>query len=159
MSDQDTPGTASPLAEYKAILRAVIDSRPSGTRQRLAEAIGKNRSFISQIVNPAYATPIPLQHLETIFHICHFSPRQQTAFLAAYRAAHPGRLDGSEMLRPMRRLVVELPDFGDAALNAHADRIISGVARGITALISAHEDQDNDDQDSPNNDAGPGGKR
>lgn len=149
MSDQDASGGASPLAEYKAILRAVIDSRPSGTRQRLAEAIGKNRSFISQIVNPAYATPIPLQHLETIFHICHFSPHEQQAFLTAYRAAHPGRLDEVEAQRPMRRLVVELPDFGDPALNAHADRIITGVARGITALISANENND---------DAEPGGK-
>ncbi|WP_316225360.1 hypothetical protein [Bradyrhizobium sp. SZCCHNS3052] len=149
MSDQDASGAASPLTEYKAILRAVIDSRPSGTRQRLAEAIGKNRSFISQIVNPAYATPIPLQHLETIFHICHFSPHEQQAFLTAYRAAHPGRLDEVEAQRPMRRLVVELPDFGDPALNAHADRIITGVARGITALISANENND---------DAEPGGK-
>ncbi|WP_315813179.1 hypothetical protein [Bradyrhizobium sp. SZCCHNR2028] len=149
MSDQDASGVTSPLAEYKAILRAVIDSRPSGTRQRLAEAIGKNRSFISQIVNPAYATPIPLQHLETIFHICHFSPHEQQAFLTAYRAAHPGRLDEAEAQRPMRRLVVELPDFGDSALNAHADRIITGVARGITALISANENND---------DAEPGGK-
>ncbi|BAM90298.1 hypothetical protein S58_43130 [Bradyrhizobium oligotrophicum S58] len=149
MSDHDQFAATSPLAEYKAILRAVIDSRPSGTRQRLAEAIGKNRSFISQIVNPAYATPIPLQHLETIFHICHFSPHEQQAFLIAYRAAHPGRLDGAETQRPMRRLVVELPDFGDVALNAHADRIITGVARGIAALISANENND---------DAEPGGK-
>jgi hypothetical protein len=149
MSEQDSSGAASPLAEYKAMLRAVIDSRPSGTRQRLAEAIGKNRSFISQITNPAYATPIPLQHLDTIFHICHFSPHEQQAFLTAYRAAHPGRLDEAEAQRPMRRLVVELPDFGDPALNAHADRIIAGVARGITALISANENND---------DAEPGGK-
>lgn len=149
MSEQDPFAAATPLAEYKAILRAVIDSRPSGTRQRLAEAIGKNRSFISQIVNPAYATPIPLQHLETIFHICHFSPHEQQAFLTAYRAAHPGRLDEAGTQRPMRRLVVELPDFGDVALNAHADRIITGVARGITALISANENND---------DAEPGGK-
>ncbi|MGJ4889486.1 hypothetical protein [Bradyrhizobium sp. HKCCYLR20261] len=149
MSEQDSSGASSPLADYKAILRAVVESRPSGTRQRLAEAIGKNRSFISQIINPAYPTPIPLQHLETIFHICHFSPHEQQAFLTAYRAAHPGRLEEAETQRPMRRLVVELPDFGDDALNAHADRIISGVARGITALISANENKDETD---------PGGK-
>ena len=64
----------SPLARYKTILRQVLDNRPSGTRQRLAEALGKNRSFISQIVNPAYMTPIPAQHLETIFQICHVTP-------------------------------------------------------------------------------------
>ena len=43
-----------PVAEYKAILKRVLDNRPSGTRQRLAKALGKNRSFISQIANPAY---------------------------------------------------------------------------------------------------------
>ena len=35
---------------------------PSGTRQRLAAALGKNRSFVTQITSPAYATPIPARH-------------------------------------------------------------------------------------------------
>jgi hypothetical protein len=134
--------SSSPLETYKDILRAVVDNRPSGTRQRLAEAIGKNRSFISQIINPSYATPIPVQHLETIFHICHFAPQEREAFLNAYRAAHPGRLEVVETARPMRRLVVELPDFGDADLNARADHVITGVARGITALISSTVETD-----------------
>jgi hypothetical protein len=134
--------SSSPLETYKDILRAVIDNRPSGTRQRLAEAIGKNRSFISQIINPSYATPIPVQHLETIFHICHFAPHEREAFLDAYRAAHPGRIEVVETARPMRRLVVELPDFGDSGLNARADHIITGVARGITTLISSTVETD-----------------
>ena len=33
----------------RRILRNVLDRRPSGTRQRLANALGKNRSFVSQI--------------------------------------------------------------------------------------------------------------
>jgi hypothetical protein len=132
----------SPLAEYKAILRAVIENRPSGTRQRLAEALGKNRSFISQIVNPAYVTPVPVQHLETIFHVCHFAPSEREAFLNAYRAAHPGRLEVVDTARPMRRLVVELPDFGSADLNARADHIVLGVARGLVSLIPVAADDD-----------------
>ena len=56
---------ASAIADYKKILKTVLDNRPSGTRQRLAMALGKNRSFVSQIANPAYAMPIPAQHLET----------------------------------------------------------------------------------------------
>jgi hypothetical protein len=134
--------SSSPLENYKEILRTVVDNRPSGTRQRLAEAIGKNRSFISQIINPSYATPIPVQHLETIFHICHFAPHEREAFLVAYRAAHPGRIEVVETARPMRRLMVELPDFGDVDLNAKADHIITGVARGITALISSTVETD-----------------
>jgi hypothetical protein len=134
----------SPLAEYKAILRAVIENRPSGTRQRLAAAIGKNRSFISQLISPAYATPVPVQHLETIFHLCHFAAPEREAFLAAYRAAHPGRLEVVETARPMRWLMVELPDFGTSEVNARADRIVIGVARGISALLPGDTDDDID---------------
>mgnify|MGYP000606055132 CR=1 FL=1 len=47
------------VAAYKRMLADIIEKRPSGTRQRLAAALAKNRSFVSQITNPAYATPIP----------------------------------------------------------------------------------------------------
>ncbi len=40
------------VAAYKAVFKAVLDKRPSGMRLRLADALGKNRSFISQISNP-----------------------------------------------------------------------------------------------------------
>jgi hypothetical protein len=52
----DRPEAASSeeaVARYKAILQRVIANRPSGTRQRLAGSFGKNRSFVSQISNPA----------------------------------------------------------------------------------------------------------
>jgi hypothetical protein len=140
-SEPATP-ELSPLAEYKAILRAVIEKRPSGTRQRLAAALGKNRSFISQIISPAYATPVPVQHLETIFHLCHFAPPEREAFLAAYRSAHPGRLEIVETARPMRRLTVELPDFGSPEMNARADRIVVDVARGLAALLPGTAEDD-----------------
>ncbi len=126
-----TPGV-EPVAAYKSILQAVINNRPSGTRQRLATAIGKNRSFVSQITNPIYPTPIPAQHLEAIFSICHFSPAERDAFLLAYRRAHPGRLEIVEQERPMRRVVVELPDFGNAAKNRAADEMLAEVARRLT---------------------------
>ena len=58
---RDAPADA--VADYKAILKAVLESRPSGMRQRLAEAIGKNRSFVSQISNPSYQVPIPARHV------------------------------------------------------------------------------------------------
>lgn len=145
MTSSETASTEqSPVVAYKSILRAVIENRPSGTRQRLAEALGKNRSFISQIISPAYATPVPVQHLETIFHVCHFAPPERQAFLNAYRAAHPGRLEVVDAARPMRRLVVELPDFGSADLNARADHIVLGVARGLVSLIPAADDEDAD---------------
>jgi hypothetical protein len=132
----------SPLERYKSILRQIVENRPSGTRQRLAEALGKNRSFISQIVNPAYATPIPAQHLETIFHICHFTPVERSTFLAAYREAHPKRFEVADTPRAGRTISVEMPDFGSAVLNARADALIRNLAQGLRGL----EPQDTEDQ-------------
>lgn len=128
---------ATPLFAYKTILQNVIDTRPSGTRQRLAEAMGKNRSFVSQITSPSYVTPVPVQHLETIFHICHFSPTERLRFLEAYRAAHPGRLDVADGANALRTLTIELPDFGTAALNRKADEMIHAVVRGLNELIQS----------------------
>ena len=84
MSTQASPaGSQDLIAAYKAILRDVLDRRPSGTRQRLAEALGKNRSFITQIANPAYQTPIPAQHVHAITQVCHFSVQERDKFLDA----------------------------------------------------------------------------
>jgi hypothetical protein len=47
---KDTPGDKN-VAEYKIILRKVLDNRPSGTRLKLAAALGKNRS--SSAIRPA----------------------------------------------------------------------------------------------------------
>jgi hypothetical protein len=65
-------GPSPPVIEYKRILQSVLENRPSATRLRLAAVLGKNRSFISQIANPAYSVPVPYRHLDTIFEICHF---------------------------------------------------------------------------------------
>ena len=130
-AEPESKPSVEPVAAYKSILQAVINNRPSGTRQRLAAAIGKNRSFVSQITNPVYPTPIPAQHLETIFSICHFSPAERDAFLLAYRRAHPGRLEIVDQERPMRRVVVELPDFGDTARNRAADEMLAEIGRRL----------------------------
>jgi hypothetical protein len=127
---EQKPGV-EPVAAYKSILQAIIDNRPSGTRQRIASAIGKNRSFVSQITNPIYPTPIPLQHLDTIFSICHFSAAEREAFLHAYRRAHPGRLEVVDHDRPVRRVVVEMPDFGNPAKNRVADEMLADLARRL----------------------------
>lgn len=129
------PDGLTPLERYKAILRQIVETRPSGTRQRLAEALGKNRSFISQIVNPAYATPIPAQHLETILHICHVTPTERAAFLAAYREAHPGRLEVVTVPRATRTITVSMPDLGDPVLNGRADALVRALAQGLAGLL------------------------
>ena len=124
------------VSAYKRVLQEVLDSRPSGMRQRLAEALEKNRSFISLISNPAYPTPIPLQHVERIFEICHFSPRERERFLAAYRAAHPRRLQIlKEEHEQLREVKVVLPDLGTDARNRRLEAIVKEFAEKVARLL------------------------
>jgi hypothetical protein len=124
------------VAAYKRVLREVLDGRPSGMRQRLAEALEKNRSFISLISNPSYPTPIPLQHVERIFEVCHFSPRERERFLAAYYAAHPRRV---QLLRGererQREVTIALPDLGTDARNRRLDAIVKEFAEKVARLL------------------------
>jgi len=131
----EATGTDEAVARYKAILQRVIANRPSGTRQRLAGSLGKNRSFVSQITNPAYATPIPARHLETIFEICHFSPDDRQLFLDAYTAAHPRRLGSERSDRRVRAHTIYLPDLGDEERNRELDHAVGEFVQRLTRLI------------------------
>jgi hypothetical protein len=137
MSDKSPDATPkeNPVTEYKEILRAVLDRRPSGTRQRLATVLGKNRSFISQISNPAYAVPIPIQHVDRIFEVCHFSPADRRAFLDAYARAHPRRVRAAEEDDSGRMISVQVPDLGDPARNTQLERLINEFARRVAQLV------------------------
>src|SRR6202167_4985675 len=108
----ESAGAVSAVAEYKRIFKEVLDSRPSGMRIRLAYAIGKNRSFVSQISNPAYPIPIPIQHLNTIFDVCHFPPATKASFLRAYARAHPRRMGRLAEIPRERTIMLHLPDLG-----------------------------------------------
>jgi len=123
------------VSVYKRVLQQVLDGRPSGMRQRLAEALGKNRSFISQISNTAYPTPIPAQHIESIFEICHFSPREREQFLAAYHRAHPRRLQVLTDHERMRRVTLTLPDLGDERKNSQLEAIVTDFVEKIAHLL------------------------
>jgi len=120
---------------YKTILRNVLEQRPSGTRQRLATALGKNRSFISHMCNPAYPVPIPAPHLEIIFEICHFPPGDKRAFLDSFARAHPNR---SRQLRDspsLRNLKLEVYDFGDEKKNRAFDELVRDVTRRLARIV------------------------
>jgi hypothetical protein len=125
---------ADTVGAYKDVLKRVLDTRPSGTRHRLAIALGKNRSFISQIANPVYTVPIPVQHLETIFEICHFTAADRREFLAAYAEAHPQRLDVVRKPAGTRVLKLTVPDLGDARRNRLLDEAIAEIARRVARL-------------------------
>jgi hypothetical protein len=131
----DRAGEAGAVTAYKSIFKAVLDKRPSGMRLKLAHAMGKNRSFISQIANPGYQTPIPVQHLNTIFEVCHFSPAEKAAFLEAYGRAHPrraGRLGG---VPRDRAVTLHLPDLGSRRRNGELDALLHEFARRLVALL------------------------
>jgi hypothetical protein len=131
----DGQGEAGAVATYKAIFKAVLDKRPSGMRIKLAHILGKNRSFISQIANPTYPIPIPVQHLNTIFEACHFSPADKAAFLEAYGRAHPrraGRLGG---VPRERTVTLHLPELGSQKRNGQLDALLHDFARRLIALL------------------------
>jgi hypothetical protein len=123
------------VAAYKEILRRVLDRRPSGIRQRLAEALGKNRSFISQISNPSYAVPIPAQHIETIFEICHFSPAEREAFLGAYERAHPRRARHAHEGHRWRVVTLRLPDLGDDDKNRQLEKMLHDFVARLGRVV------------------------
>lgn len=126
---------AEAVAEYKGILREVLDARPSGTRQRLADALGKNRSFVSQIANPQYATPIPAKHLDLIFDICHFPPATRDRFLKAYARAHSSRLAEKHSASRLRRRTFALPDLGSPERNDQLDALVSDFVRKLAKVM------------------------
>jgi hypothetical protein len=128
-------GEGSAVAEYKRVFKEVLDNRPSGMRLRLAHAMGKNRSFVSQISNPAYPVPIPVQHLKTIFEVCHFPPPTKAAFLHAYARAHPRRAGQLDEIPSARTIMLHLPDLGDAKRNGQLDALLHEFARRLVAIL------------------------
>ena len=127
---EKTPQEA--VAAYKRMLAAIIERRPSGTRQRLASALAKNRSFVSQITNPSYATPVPASHLGQIFEICHFSAAERQEFTRLYGLAHPKKMLAHA---PRATAAVHLPDLGDAERNIKLHGLVSAFVRDIARLI------------------------
>jgi hypothetical protein len=130
---------AAKVEAYKTILRNVLNQRPSGTRQRLASALGKNRSFISHLTNPANPAPIPAPHLDLIFEICHFSPADKRAFLDCFDSAHPNRLRRSRESPSLRALKIDVLDFGDAKKNRAFDELMRDTARRFARLVALEE--------------------
>ena len=123
------------IRAYKLVLSHVLETRPSGARQRLADALGKHRSFVTQITSPAYPTPIPPKHVATIFAVCHFSSGERDAFMAAYGKAHPGKLETEEGTLKMRHLTLLVPDLGDQKHNAALDKAVTEFIGKIAGLM------------------------
>ncbi len=143
------PSRASPLAEarrvpvadpaavttYKGILQNVLYNRPSGTRQRLAQALGNKASFISQIANPAYSVPIPSRHVETILDVCHFSPAERIRFLEAYAQAHPRSNAAAKGASRWRFARIRVPNLPTTEKNRALDDLLSEIAANVAHLL------------------------
>ena len=125
------------VAEYKRVLKAALDVRPSGCRQKLASAIGRNPSFVSQITNPAYPVPIPAPHVDKIIEVCHLTDEEREAFLTAYARAHPrkARHFAASPTQAARRLTLDVPDFGSDAANARFDDALEAFVRQLIGLV------------------------
>ena len=121
------PGDSN-VADYKIILRRVLDNRPSGTRLKLAAALGKNRSFVTQITNPSYLVPIPAKHVAIIFEVCHLSSSERAAFLETYGRAHPGRLRAPLREAHTCTITVTVPDLGDDKKNRSLEQLVVDFA-------------------------------
>src|ERR1700736_6162844 len=122
---------SSAVAEYKRILQQVLERRRAGTRLLLAERLGKNRSFISQITNARYSVPIPANHLESIFEGCHFLAAERESFMAAYRRAHPHRAPDAGGGARWRELRLRVPDLRDPKKNKELDELLHETLRRV----------------------------
>jgi hypothetical protein len=137
--DVKVPADVEPIAAYKTILRDCIDRRPAGMRTRIANALGKHKSFVSQLTNPVYPMPIPARHIETIFEICHFSPEERRTFLKAYARAHPERRPESvqEAGAPARRktIALDVPELGDPRKQRALEALLREFAERLGELL------------------------
>ena len=131
------------VSEYKRLLQEYINRRPSGIRMQIAKALDKNKSFVSQITNPAYSIPVPARHLPTIMDICRFSAKERHSFLEAYTAAHPNYQITTEAREPEEpgaaraghQLVLEVPDLEDKELQRRAEQMIRDFAAQVFSLL------------------------
>ncbi|MBJ3774535.1 hypothetical protein [Acuticoccus mangrovi] len=132
----DEVSRLDPVARYKLLLKAAIERRPSGTRQKLAEAIGTHKSFISQVTNPSYRVPLPAQHIPTLFRVCHFGPEEKRRFLDAYAEAHPGQAGAIEELSRIDAdvLRIPMPHFDDPTTRREVEELIREFAERVIAL-------------------------
>jgi len=137
LADRRDTELSEHIVAYKTLLRDVIDRRPSGTRRRLAEALGKNPSFISQIANPAYPTPIPAGDVEAILELCHFSADERTMFLEAYSKAHPRRVAQGAKRQRGREMTLTVPDLGSPSRNAEFDRAVQDFIARLARIVDS----------------------
>ena len=126
------------IAAYKELLRGYLEKRPSGLRKKIADAIGTNRSFVSQITNPKYSVPIPSHYVHTLVSICHLTPSERTAFISAYLLAHPGQVELLETSAASKSetVMIDLSAVKDEAQRNLIKQTLKFMAESLIALTS-----------------------
>jgi len=128
---------ASLIAQYKTLLQGYLDRRPSGLRGKLARELGKHKSFISQITNPAYSVPIPAGDLDTIFEVCRLSDAERHEFSGIYQAAHAQRkpISSRRTTSQSREIRIQIPDFGDPETGKEVEALVREFAERTFQLL------------------------
>src|SRR5947207_1318582 len=131
---------AGPIAAYKTILRDCLDRRPAGMRARIAVALGKHKSFVSQLSNPIYPMPVPARHLSPIVEICHFSSEERKTFRKPYRQAHPGRaphgVSGEHGALPRRQVLsLWIPELRTPGKQRALEAVVRNFVERVAELI------------------------
>jgi hypothetical protein len=122
------------VARYKRLLQAMLDRRPSGTRGRIAAALGVHRSFVTQITSPAYQAPLPAEYVDTVLALLHATPEEARSFRDGYALAH-----GPAAPAPAARgqMIVMLPDDLDPVVLAAIQRQVRDHASRLVELVNA----------------------
>ena len=125
------------VQSYKRILKDSLDARPSGIRKQLAVTIGKDKSFVTQVTNPKYRTPLPAKYVDPMLDTIRLDLRERERFLHFYRRAHPRQRAGGAVgrARPDTRLLyIELPRLASLRAESEIDALIRQLAREINEL-------------------------
>lgn len=132
------------IAAYKELLRGYLEKRPSGLRKRISDAIGTNRSFVSQITNPKYSVPIPSHYVHKLIAVCHLSPPERTAFIAAYLEAHPGQAELLERpdLIEQQSVTIDLSAIRDESQRELIKQTLRYTADSLISLANGKREGD-----------------
>ena len=124
------------IGTYKDLIRSYLAIRPSGLRKKISDAIGTNRSFVTQITNPNYRVPIPSQYILKIMDVCHLSTLERSNFIKAYLAAHPGNADllSARSSSKDASYTVDLSSVEDSESREMIKRSLRSVAETLIAM-------------------------
>src|SRR5690606_24641861 len=118
------------------------NARPAGVRLRIADTIGTNKSFVSQITNPRYNTPLPAKYVEPLLDAVRPTAAERDRFLALYHEAHhmAGKRAGRPATEKARVLRIELPRLGSRSLERRVDTLVQELARQVSDLVVRQHD-------------------